>query len=64
MKVIIDRFEADFAIVETEKGNFSMISKNLLENAKEGDIIDISISNKETEDKKQEVKTLLDELFE
>ena len=64
MKVIIDRFEGESAVVEIEKGKFSTISKELLEGAKEGDIIDISICHEETKEKEEKVKSLLEELFE
>lgn len=64
MKVIIDRFEGEFAVVEIEKGKFSTIPKELLEGAKEGDIIDISICHEETKEKEEKVKSLLEELFE
>ena len=43
MKVIIDRFEGDYAIVEINKNKFVNIPKILVPNAKENDIISIEI---------------------
>lgn len=64
MKVIIDRFEGEYAVVEIEEGKFFTMAKELVDGAKEGDIIDISICHEETKAKKEKVQTLLDELFE
>ena len=44
MKVIIDRFEGEYAIVEIETGKFVNIPKILLPNSKEGDVINIEIN--------------------
>ena len=63
MTFIIDRIEGEFAVVEA-KGDFYNIPKALLpENAKEGDVITTQINKEETENKKQESRNLLDNLF-
>ena len=64
MKVIIDRFEQDYAIVEINIGEFAKISKKLLPQAKEGDVIKINIDSNATQKRKKDVKSLVDNLFE
>ena len=48
MRVIIDRFEGDFAVVEISEGRFTQIPKLLVENANEGDVVDILVNKDET----------------
>ncbi len=70
MRVIIDRFEGDYAVCEKE--NFEMIDieiEKLPANVKEGDvlIIDgkyIKIDTIETEKRRKEIQSLMDELWE
>lgn len=64
MKIIIDRFEGDYAIVEINKQKFVNIPKVLLKNAKEGDIISINIEKSETEKQKSKIENLMEDLFE
>jgi len=63
MQIIIDRFEGDFAVVETENGNTLNVPKELLYFAKEGDIIDILVNVTKTAERKKEVYGLMNELF-
>lgn len=64
MKVIIDRFEGTYAIVEIAEGVFEQIPNSLLPGAKEGDIINISIEKTETKKRKEEIEKLMDQVFE
>ena len=64
MKVIIDRFEGEYAIAEIELGKYTNIPKILLPNAKEGDIIKIEIEQKETEERKKYIQELMNNVFE
>ena len=64
MKVIIDRFEGDYAVVEINKGKFVNLPKELVPDAKEGDVIVITIDQDETEMRKEHVKELMNQLFE
>lgn len=64
MKVIIDRFEGDYAVVEIDKGNFVNLPKELVPNAKEGDIVIIRVDHEETNKRKEHVKDLMNQLFE
>ena len=64
MKMIIDRFEGSFAVIELENGVFENMPKTLLpKNSKEGDIIIISISDNETLARKENIKNKIDRLF-
>ncbi len=63
MRVIIDRFEGDFAVVETENGAFVNLPKCLVPDAKEGDVISITIDHAETEKREEKINHLMDKLF-
>lgn len=64
MKVIIDRFEGEYAVVEIETGKCINIPKILLPNAKEGDVIKIEIDNEETKQRKKHIQDLMNSVFE
>lgn len=64
MKVIIDRFEGDYAVVEVELGVFVNIPKILLPNASEGDVIKIEIDKEDTESRRQKIENLMGKVFE
>ena len=63
MRVIVDRFEGDYAKVELDEGVFYDIPKLLVPDAKEGDVIDIIVNYEGTEKLKSEVNNLIDDLF-
>ncbi len=63
MKVIIDRFEEDYAVVELPDKSLINMPKVLVLDAKEGDVIDISIDRKQTKERKDEIAKLADSLF-
>lgn len=64
MKVTIDRFEAEFAIVELQSGEFVNMPKILLPpNSKEGDIIFIEIDKNDTDNRRAEIEAKMDKLF-
>lgn len=70
MKLIIDRFEGDFAVCEKEDKTMINIDKaNLPQQAKEGDVIvfkngKYSINVAETNRRKKKIKELMDDLWE
>jgi len=64
MKVIIDRFEGNYAVVEIDVGKFVNIPKILLPNAKEGDVIKIEKDKKETKNRKKNIQKLMNDVFE
>lgn len=64
MKVIIDRFEGNYAVVEIDVGKFVNIPKILLPNAKEGDVIKIEKDKKEAKNRKKNIQKLMNDVFE
>lgn len=64
MKVIIDRFEGEYAVVEIEVAKYVNIPKILLPNSKEGDVIKIEIDKQETEERKKNIQKLMNTVFE
>lgn len=64
MKVIIDRFEGNYAVLEIEIGNFVNIPRLLVPNAKEGDVINIEIDKEDTLKRKKYIQKLMDDVFE
>ena len=63
MKVIIDRFEGDYAVVELEVGKCVNIPKILIPDAKEGDVIKIIIDRETTEERKKQIQELVNNVF-
>lgn len=65
MKVIIDRFEENFAIVELEDKNMINMPMELIpEGAKEGNVIEILIDKEETLLRKEKIEKLMNNLWE
>ncbi|SNS86002.1 Protein of unknown function [Anaerovirgula multivorans] len=65
MKVVIDRFEGNYAVVEMQdKSTVDMPKLLLPKEAKEGDIIEIRIDTQETESRKKRVEKLMNDLWE
>ena len=69
MKVIIDRFEGDFAVCEKEDRKMIDIERNKVPStAKEGDVLNIindkiTIDIGETEKRKKEIEELTEDLW-
>ena len=64
MQIIIDRFEGNIAVVELPNGKIIDCPKELLpENAKEGNIIKISIDEEATKEKLNKVTERMNRLF-
>ncbi len=64
MNVILDRWEEGYAVVEIQPGRFACLPKELIPEAKEGDVIRIEVDRSETEARKKQVTRLMDRLFE
>lgn len=65
MKVIIDRFEGDYAVVELNNKEMADLPKTLLpEGSKEGDILNITIDQNETTKRIERIKKLTQDLWE
>ncbi len=68
MRGIIDRFEGDFAVTETEEGMKDIPRSSLPPEAKEGSVIEITedsiiLDEKTTEERTKRIRTMMDELF-
>lgn len=63
MKVIIDRLEGEYAVVEMEYKTMVNIPKYLIPDSNEGDIIIIEIDKECTEQRKHDIKKLMDGLI-
>lgn len=64
MNFIIDRFEGDYAVVELENKEMVDIPRSILPvESKEGDVINISIEETETENQKKRIQDKFNSLF-
>jgi hypothetical protein len=63
MRIVIDRFEGEYAVCEIEKGRFVNLPRQILEGAKEGDIVKIEILKDETAQRKKDLQARLNGLF-
>lgn len=64
MQVVIDRFEGEYAVVELPDGTTAHISKSLLPNAHEGDVVDVVVNKAETGKREKKITKLADEVWE
>ena len=64
MRWIIDRIEEGFAVVEAEDEQIYNIPLDAFgEEVREGDVINISVDKNETEERKEIIEDLMDDLF-
>jgi hypothetical protein len=63
MKVIIDRFEGDYAVVEMADRTMVNLARVLLPGAGEGDAVEITVCPAETGATKQQVEKLMQEVW-
>jgi c-di-GMP-related signal transduction protein len=63
MKVTIDRFEGNFAVVELPDQTMLDVPKLLFPNAVESDVIDITIDKNETNERIKRISELMNELY-
>ena len=61
--LIIDRFEGDFAVIETSKGFINIPKTDIPSNACEGDVLDLSVNKNDTEARKKRINSMMDDLF-
>lgn len=71
MKIVIDRFEGDYAVCETEDRRMINIEKEKIpKNARPGDALlmkedgSISLDQKETERRKKRIESLMEDMWE
>ena len=64
MKWIIDRIENDTAVCEIEDGTTIDVHLNALpKGIKESDVLNISVNTAETENRKEKISKLMNDLF-
>jgi hypothetical protein len=61
--LIIDRFEGGFAVIETSIGMINIPIADLPSGAKENDVLQLVISESETENRKQKISGMMNYLF-
>jgi hypothetical protein len=61
--LIIDKFEDEFAVVETDKGFVDIPKSDLPADAKEGDVLTLSLDKTSTVERKERVDWMIDNLF-
>ncbi|MGN0521886.1 MAG: DUF3006 domain-containing protein [Eubacterium sp.] len=64
MKLIIDRFEGNYAVCEISAGKTVQIPTQALpKEASEGDVISITVDKSETDKRKEKINGLMNSLF-
>lgn len=64
MRMIVDRFEGELAIIELENGEFIDLPKKVLpNNANEGSVINIICDDEETQQLKVTAKKKMNSIF-
>ncbi len=63
MQITIDHIEEDYLVVELEDMTTIDISRKLIPDAKEGDVIDIIKNSEATLERKKQISDLMDDLF-
>ena len=61
--LIIDRFEGDFAVVETKNGMINIPKTDLPASAKEGDILTIQLDATAAAGRKEKIDKMMNDLF-
>ena len=62
MKVIIDRFEGQFAVVELPDKTLINMPSVLLPDASEGDVVSINIEHEETRQRAERIHKMFEKL--
>ena len=61
--LIIDRFEGDFAVIETDNGMLNVSRSELPTGAKEGDVLRLVIDADGTDSRKERIDGMMERLF-
>ena len=61
--LVIDRFEGNFAVVETDKGMINILRAELPDGAKEGDTLRLIIDADDTNARKKRIDDKMNKLF-
>jgi hypothetical protein len=59
----IDRFEGDYAIVETSKGAVNIPRADIPKAAREGDVLVLGVDKAETEKRRERIDGMMNPLF-
>jgi len=63
MRIIVDRFEGEYAVVELENRQFLHVPRRLLPGgAAEGTVLDVLINERETRERKESISKRMAEL--
>lgn len=63
MKLVIDRFEENFAVVKCEDGNTYNLPRVLFHCCSEGDVLNLTFDEAETKKRKEDMKNLMNGLI-
>ncbi|MBQ6946979.1 MAG: DUF3006 domain-containing protein [Clostridia bacterium] len=63
MRVIIDRFEGEMAVVELPDGTVTQMPRLLVPDAAEGDVVNVTVDPKERQKREETIQSLMDDLF-
>ena len=61
--LIIDRFEGNFAVIETSDGMVKISISDIPPNSKEGDILFLTVDSDTTKQRKRRIDGLMNDLF-
>jgi hypothetical protein len=61
--LIIDRFEGEFAVIETDNGIINIPRADIPAAAKEGDVLVLGLDKKGTNERKQHIDGMMNKLF-
>ena len=61
--LIIDRFEGEYAVIETDKGMVNIPRTDVPAAAREGDVLVLGINKAETSGRKERIDGMMDKLF-
>jgi hypothetical protein len=61
--LIIDRFEGDFAVVETSDGFINIPRIDIPNNSGEGDVLIVSVDKNESDARKKRIDSMMNSLF-
>ena len=64
MKVIVDKISDGKITVELKDKSFAVMDLKIMPNVKEGDVLTIEIDSDETEKRENNIKNLMNNLFE
>jgi hypothetical protein len=61
--LIIDRFEGDFAVVETSDGFINIPRIDIPNNSREGDVLIVGVDKDESDARKKRIGSMMNSLF-